>query len=72
MKKKGSYWFSKLSEREQVEFRENVEKDWGEKVDNFFDYEFSSFYQLIVEAFPWRLSGQFFDYWKGISQRVVE
>lgn len=71
--KEGTYWFSKLSEQEQKEFKENVEKTLkGMAFENFVERTFITFSQFIMQGFYWRHTKQGFDYWVEISNRVVE
>jgi hypothetical protein len=69
--KKGSYWFSFLSEKEQKEFRENVKK----VDDNFTELmnkEYSSFEFFISTSFLYSGTAQGFSYWVEISNRKVQ
>ena len=69
--KKGSYWFSFLSEKEQKEFRENVKK----ADDNFtklMNNEYSSFEFLITTSFWCDGTPQGGVYWYEISKRNVQ
>jgi hypothetical protein len=69
--KKGSYWFSFLSEKEQKEFRENVKK----VDDNFTELmndEYSSFEFFISTSFLYSGTAQGHDYWMEICKRDVQ
>jgi hypothetical protein len=69
--KKGSYWFSFLSEKEQKEFRENCDNT---------QYNFETQTNWENEKFWWFISGAFmFDktpqghsYWEEISNRNIQ
>jgi hypothetical protein len=69
--KKGSYWFSFLSEKEQKEFRENCElqkKDFKTEMKD----EADEFWLFIMCAFIWNKTPQGCDYWEEISNRNVQ
>jgi hypothetical protein len=69
--KKGSYWFSFLSEKEQKEFRENVKKvddNFTELMNN----EYSSFEFFITNSFWYDGTPQGSAYWYEISNRNVQ
>lgn len=65
--KKGSYWFSFLSEVEQRNFRANC-KEFYDKM----ELEEESFYQFILGAFDWEESPEGLWYWDLISKRKVQ
>ena len=69
--KKGSYWFSFLSEKEQAEFRENVKN----AKDNFHDLmndEYRLFEYFMKLAFWFDETPQGHDYWWAILKRDVQ
>ena len=65
--KKGNYWFSFLSEKEQKEFRENC-KDFHE----YIQIEYFSFDCFISLSFDWIDSPQGHDYWFNIANRNIQ
>lgn len=69
--KKGSYWFSFLSEKEQKEFRENCELQ-----ENDLNFKmrcgYRSFEQFILGSFNWHETSQGIKYWSKISKRNVQ
>ncbi len=69
--KKGSYWFSFLSEKEQKEFRENciVEEN---NFNKYIDKEFQSFKEFMLNVFSWYCTPQCHEYWSRISNRNVQ
>jgi hypothetical protein len=69
--KKGSYWFSFLSEKEQKEFRENCEIqdfDFIEIINDIYE----SFEVFILSCFHCMSSEQGGGYWFEISNRNVQ
>jgi len=66
--KKGSYWFSLLSEKEQKEYKENAKSDWYFMIEN----ESESFAWFIAGGFIWEYTPQGNEYWSRISQRNVK
>lgn len=68
--KKNTYWFSKLSEQEQVEFKENLLA--YRKTEEFFEEKSFSFYQFVGGAFVWVDTKQGLFYWSEISLRNVK
>jgi hypothetical protein len=69
--KKGSYWFSFLSEKEQKEFRENV-KNWYDNFHKLMELNFKSFRYFINSSFILGDAPQGHDYWLEISNRNVQ
>ena len=65
--KKGSYWFSFLSEVEQRNFRANC-KEFHEKM----ELEEESFYEFILGSFDWQASPEGLWYWDLISKLEVQ
>ena len=66
--KKGVYWFSFLSEKEQKEYRINCEHG-DEDFHKIMDEEFSCFNYFIAQGFWWDETPQGNDYWAEISER---
>ena len=67
--KKGKYWFSKLSETEQQEFKENNANE-DNNFDSIMNGEFKSFEEFIfLCGFSWIFSPQGDEYWINISNR---
>jgi hypothetical protein len=69
--KKGSYWFSFLSEKEQKEFRENV-KNAENNFHELMNDEYRLFEYFIVLAFWHDETPQGHDYWMAIAKRDVQ
>jgi hypothetical protein len=69
--KKGSYWFSFLSEKEQKEFRENV-KNEDDDFHELMDDEFRSFEFFLKASFLFINSKEGYEYWNLICKREVE
>lgn len=61
--KKGSYWFSLLTEKQQSEFRANV----GERFYEIMNRNFRSFYLFIDDSFLWEGAEQGDKYWSDIA-----
>ena len=73
--KKGSYWFSFLSEQEQKEFRENVKNVKNAENRNFSDLineEYRLFEYFMSSAFWFDETPQGHDYWWSILKRDVQ
>lgn len=65
--KTGAYYFAKLSEKEQGEFRENCDNfEW------LINEEFESFNGFIEAAFFWRNTTQGYDYREEIANRKID
>ena len=70
--KKGTYWFRKLSEQEQKEFKENNSKQVN-NFDTIMNEEFENFYLFILNCgFGWIFTPQGDEYWCKISNREVK
>jgi hypothetical protein len=69
--KKGSYWFSFLSEKEQKEFRENV-KNAEDNFHELMNDEYRLFEYFITLAFLYDETPQGHDYWYNIAKRDVQ
>ena len=69
--KKGSYWFSFLSEQEQKEFRENA-KNAGANFTEIINSEYRLFEHFMTLAFWFDETPQGHDYWWAILKRDVE
>jgi hypothetical protein len=66
--KKGIYWFAKLSEKEQNEFRENC-KNQDDNFHTQMEWECDTFYVFIAGAFVWGNTIQSSQYWNTIANR---
>jgi hypothetical protein len=64
--RKCSYWFSLLSEKEQKEYKANINVDW----DFLKDHQEEDFENFITCGFIWEGTPQGKDYWSKISQRT--
>lgn len=69
--KKGSYWFSFLSEKEQKEFRENV-KNAENNFPELMNDEYRLFEHFMTLAFWFDYTPQGHDYWWTILKRDVQ
>ena len=69
--KKGSYWFSFLSEKEQKEFRENV-KNAGVDFSDLMNEEYRLFEYFITLSFWYDETPQGNKYWYEIAKRDVQ
>jgi len=69
--KKGSYWFSFLSEKEQKEFQENCDNS-SHKFKEQMNWESDNFDFFISGAFNWNEIPQGVTYWYEISKRNVQ
>ena len=69
--KKGSYWFSFLSEQEQKEFRENV-KNAENNFHELMNEEYRLFEYFITLAFWYDETPQGHDDWMEICKRDVQ
>jgi hypothetical protein len=69
--KRGSYWFSFLSEKEQKEFRENV-KNAEDNFPELMNDEYRLFEYFITLAFWYDETQQGHDYWFNIAKRDVQ
>jgi hypothetical protein len=69
--KKGSYWFSFLSEKEQKEFRENCEKQ-DRDINSKMDSNYRSFGDFILCSFNWDKTSEGIKYWSNISKLRVQ
>jgi hypothetical protein len=69
--KKGSYWFSLLSEVEQKEFRENV-KNAEDNFPELMNDEYRLFEHFMTLAFWFDETLQGHDYWSLISKLEVK
>ena len=69
--KKGSYWFSFLSEKEQKEFRENVQY-YNDNFHELMELQFESIGYLISSSFVLASTEQGFKYWNEIYKRDVQ
>lgn len=65
--KKGEYWFSKLSETEQQEFKKNCNFQFERAMEGE-----KSFMAFIGFFFDWNSSPQGWEYWFKISKRDVK
>lgn len=69
--KKGSYWFSFLSEQEQKEFRKNV-KNGEDNFPELMNDEYRLFEHFMTLAFWYDETPQGHDYWWKILKRDVQ
>jgi hypothetical protein len=69
--KRGSYWFSFLSEKEQKEFRENV-KNAENNFHELMNDEYRLFEYFIALAFWYNDTPQGHQYWWKIANRDVQ
>ena len=69
--KKGSYWFAFLSEKQQSEFRANVEERFYEMM----DANYKDVHSFLSGSFTWSESPEGGDYWVkiclGIKDEIV-
>lgn len=67
--KKGSYWFSLLTEKQQSEFRANC-KNQDDNFPEIMNHEYSDLKTFIGGTFSWSKSSEGGDYWNKIYQEV--
>lgn len=69
--KKGEYWFSKLSETEQQQFKYCTTKN-GNNFDSLIKLDYPDFELFIMTFFTWSTTADGWEYWYNISKRDVK
>lgn len=67
--KEGKYYFDKLSDKQQIEFKENINKTIPNRLEYLMKSKYVNFFDFMSVSFSWVKTTQGYNYWHEISKK---